>query len=63
MEVTSASWQLVFKPFCCYLPYVPILKIWKPQKIVGISATNMGMFFFWEYSELVHPYIMRGSQQ
>jgi hypothetical protein len=44
--VTSASWQHVLEPFFFYLPYVPILKIWKPPKIVGIGATNMGMTFF-----------------
>jgi hypothetical protein len=44
--VTSASWQLVLEQFCSYLPYVAIFKIWKPPKIVGIGATNMGMVFF-----------------
>jgi hypothetical protein len=53
--LSLASWQLVVKSFCSYLPYVPKLKIWKPLKIVKIGATNMGMFFFGELSEEVHP--------
>jgi hypothetical protein len=37
-----ASWQLVLKPFCSYLSYVPKHRIWKPLRIVGIGGEKMG---------------------
>jgi len=37
-----ASWQLVLKPFCSYLSYVPRHRIWKPPRIVGIGGKKLG---------------------